>query len=142
MSKKKIAWILLSILCVALIWNNSLQDAPHSEHESLFFVFLAKPFLNGFPVSTDLLDHIIRKCAHVFEYSMLGCVLSWTVTFFIREEWKRLVLPAGIGLCVASIDEFLQLFSPGRGAELRDVGIDFTGVLIGCAIVYILKKLL
>ena len=68
--------------------------------------------------------------------------MSWTVASFIREKWKRLALPAGIGLCVASIDEFLQLFSPGRGAELSDVGIDFTGVLIGCAIVYILKKLL
>ena len=62
--------------------------------------------------------------------------------FYARELEMSGLAGGNRGLCVASIDEFLQLFSPGRGAELRDVGIDFTGVLIGCAIVYILKKLL
>ena len=38
------------------------------------------------------------------------------------------------GVAAASIDETIQLFVPGRGPHIRDVGIDSFGVLMGIAI--------
>ena len=42
------------------------------------------------------------------------------------------------GLMVAIIDESIQLFVPGRSGLITDVFIDFSGVITGLLIVYII----
>ena len=46
-----------------------------------------------------------------------------------------------LGLLVAVADETLQLFVDGRGSSVRDVVIDFCGVLGGSVILWILVGL-
>ena len=50
-------------------------------------------------------------------------------------------MPLIAGVAVAALDETIQLFIPGRGPQIRDVGIDSLGVLLGIALVWLISKL-
>ena len=75
-----------------------------------------------------------------------GRVVAWLIDHFDRsfsslspeaqllrmEDWA---FPAALilGGVRAVLDEVQQAFVPGRSCELRDMGIDFAGVLLGAA---------
>ena len=40
-----------------------------------------------------------------------------------------------MGIVIASLDEFIQLFSLGRSSQLSDVLIDTIGIIIGISVV-------
>ena len=42
---------------------------------------------------------------------------------------------------VPVVDEFIQLFIEGRGGEVKDIIIDFSGILTGQIISFIIVKL-
>jgi VanZ family protein len=68
-------------------------------------------------------DLVLRKCAHVTEYAILGFLLVRAVG---REA------PAlGLGVLYAASDEFHQSFVRGRHASPVDVAIDSVGLLLG-----------
>lgn len=143
MTKKR--FLLGLSICIAIfIWHNSLQDAVNSEKASLFFVALVRRFILFVPVSfsTGILDHILRKLAHFTEFASLGCSL---MALFLHLTKGRVRGSIGkvclIGLAVAFVDEFLQLFSEGRSCQLADVGLDFFGVTVGLLVCCCLWKL-
>jgi VanZ family protein len=80
------------------------------------------------------LHALIRKCAHVFEYAVLGGLLVRA----LREEGLRgpaLVTAAiAIGVAYAGIDEFHQVFVPGRTPSPHDVAVDAAGVVFGAVL--------
>jgi VanZ family protein len=86
----------------------------------VIFAFSSIPHLG-----TDLgvWDTILRKCAHVTEYAILGLLLVRAIG---RETPAFLA-----GVAYAITDEFHQRFVAGRHASPIDVAIDSTGVLIG-----------
>ena len=43
------------------------------------------------------------------------------------------------GLLVAAIDESIQLFTPNRSGELRDVLIDLLGVILAVVVIILFK---
>jgi VanZ family protein len=68
-------------------------------------------------------DLLLRKCAHVTEYAILGLLLARAL---LRE------VPAfALGVLYAITDELHQSFVRGRHAAALDVAIDAVGVLIG-----------
>src|ERR671937_2738942 len=68
-------------------------------------------------------DTVLRKCAHVTEYAVLGALL------YRALEGE---LPAfAAGVAYASTDELHQHFVRGRHASPLDVGIDAVGVALG-----------
>jgi VanZ family protein len=68
-------------------------------------------------------DYVLRKCAHVTEYAVLGALL-------LRALGRE--LPAfAAAVAYASTDEFHQHFVRGRHASPLDVAIDAVGVTIG-----------
>ena len=68
-------------------------------------------------------DEVLRKCAHLTEYAVLGMLL-------LRALGS--VLPAfALGIAYAITDEVHQHFVSGRHSSPLDVAIDSTGVLIG-----------
>ncbi|MFA5741256.1 MAG: VanZ family protein [Candidatus Izemoplasmatales bacterium] len=78
-----------------------------------------------------ILQTIIRKSAHVFEYFLLGIAYAVTFHYFKLPLWS-LVLA---GLVIAFIDEGSQFLPAGRGPSIIDVIIyDFPGYLIGSLI--------
>lgn len=143
---KKGVILCLCLGIIAFIWHNSMQSASISDARSIAVMeFVRKVAAHlGWQHPAEITNHIVRKAAHVFEYFLLGnglCLLSCFLAYFRRH---RFLFTMALGIIIASIDEWIQLFSPGRGAQLRDVGIDSIGVLLGyilmCCLWWIIRK--
>ena len=58
------------------------------------------------------------------------------------EGAQRIALALVICVLFAMLDEFHQLFVPGRGAQVKDVIIDTTGAIVGIGVYGIWGKLI
>ncbi|RIW09722.1 VanZ family protein [Veillonella parvula] len=130
-------WILYMVLCliVFFIWDNSLQNGGTSDGFSLIFAKWIAPIANklGFYGNIWALNRIIRKLAHLTEFTILGGVLYVVLRRYI--EYGTVVKTIVVGIVIASLDEFIQLFSLGRSSQLSDVLIDTVGIIIGISVV-------
>lgn len=120
--------------CV-FIWDNSLQNGGTSDGFSLIFAKWIAPIANklGFYGNIWALNRIIRKLAHLTEFTILGGVLYVVLRRYI--EYGTVVKTIVVGIVIASLDEFIQLFSLGRSSQLSDVLIDTVGIIIGISVV-------
>lgn len=130
-------WILYIVLCliVFFIWDNSLQNGGNSDGFSLIFAEWLAPIADklGFYGNIWALNRIVRKLAHLTEFTILGGVLYVVLRRYI--EYGPVVKTIGVGIVIASLDEFIQLFSLGRSSQLSDVLIDTIGIIIGISVV-------
>ena len=130
-------WILYIVLCliVFFIWDNSLQNGGNSDGFSLIFAEWLAPIADklGFYGNIWALNRIIRKLAHLTEFTILGGVLYVVLRRYI--EYGTVVKTIVVGIVIASLDEFIQLFSLGRSSQLSDVLIDTIGIIIGISVV-------
>lgn len=130
-------WTLYIVLCliVFFIWDNSLQNGGTSDGFSLIFAEWIAPIANklGFHGNIWALNRIVRKLAHLTEFTILGGVLYAILRRYI--EYGTVVKTIGVGIVIASLDEFIQLFSLGRSSQLSDVLIDTVGIIIGILVV-------
>ena len=130
-------WILYIVLCliVFFIWDNSLQNGGTSDGFSLIFAKWIAPIANklGFYGNIWALNRIIRKLAHLTEFTILGGVLYVVLRRYI--EYGTVVKTIVVGIVIASLDEFIQLFSLGRSSQLSDVLIDTVGIIFGISVV-------
>ena len=122
-------------LIVFFIWDNSLQNGGTSDGFSLIFAKWIAPIANklGFYGNIWALNRIIRKLAHLTEFTILGGVLYVVLRRYI--EYGTVVKTIVVGIVIASLDEFIQLFSLGRSSQLSDVLIDTVGIIIGISVV-------
>jgi len=94
-----------------------------------------------------LYDHIVRKCAHATEYTLLGILVEIALDRSLSRRGQggeRSLRPSLIALCsvaicalYASSDEIHQLFVPGRAGMVGDVAIDTCGAFIGVLVTWI-----
>lgn len=83
----------------------------------------------------------VRKLAHFSEYAVLGGLYAAAIRLSLNGRSGRGAaalrtgLPLLLGLAYAAGDEWHQAFVPGRGPAVRDVLIDFAGVLAGTLLV-------
>ena len=142
--RKRILSILLfslSVLWIAFIFSNSLEDSVESGEKSTWVYNIIHAFL---PWVSRL---FIRKMGHFAEFAMLGVFLSFSINSVISPA-PRLTLRNRLPLffsfpatfLVGCIDEFLQRFSEGRHPAFTDVLIDTSGGLFG--ILFVLGLLL
>lgn len=140
----KILSTVILILWILFIFRNSSETAAVSSRRSQAWVILLK---NLFP------EGVLRKLAHLFEYTVLGILLK---NFFncikdtvhgIKENKINIILSAVFGIIIATIDELIQYNTAGRSAQVSDVLLDFSGVLLGiiffqvlCIIIDFIKK--
>ena len=82
-------------------------------------------------------DGILRKTAHFIEFACLGGLLTWLYGMLD----KHLLWTVATGFCVASVDETIQRFVPGRGPRFTDVMLDTAGVVCGLLILLAVMKL-
>lgn len=115
---------MMLIVTLCFIWGNSLLSRSESAAISQGLTAWLRSI--GIPVT----DHFVRKLAHFFEFGILGCEL--TLLFWLRYglRLRELCLSALAAFLAASIDETIQIFS-SRGAQIKDVLLDFTGALTG-----------
>ena len=132
--KRWILYIVLGLI-VFFIWDNSLQNGGTSDGFSLIFAEWLAPIADklGFYGNIWALNRIIRKLAHLTEFTILGGVLYVVLRRYI--EYGTVVKTIVVGIVIASLDEFIQLFSLGRSSQLSDVLIDTVGIIIGISVV-------
>jgi VanZ family protein len=68
-------------------------------------------------------DTVLRKCAHLTEYAILGALLY--------RAFEREAPALAAGIAYAGTDELHQHFVRGRHASPVDVAIDAVGVAFG-----------
>ena len=87
---------------------------------AVIFTLSAIPSLSS---GLGVWDTVLRKCAHVTEYAVLGALLY--------RAFEREAPALAAGIAYAATDEVHQHFVRGRHASPVDVGIDAVGVALG-----------
>lgn len=132
----------ITALWTLFIYSNSLKTGTASGSMSGGFVSFVMDLLNkfGWNPDSDVITVLIRKSAHVTEYLILGLLLTLIFTLSGKQIRFYAMNIMFLGMTAALTDEFIQTFTPGRSGEVRDVIIDFCGVLLGILIVCLFAR--
>lgn len=133
--KKLILWILIFVWMIT-IFMFSAQNGDESSELSQGFL---RAFILRFTpdnISEDIvnmMEYIIRKCAHMTEYAVFGILIFCQIKLYrlFEKEWNRIVMAVICVMIYASTDEIHQLFVGGRSGRFTDVLIDTAGGFIG-----------
>ena len=164
MTGKILILSLAVLLAAGAIFYFSSQDGPSSDQTSGGFVRIALklfvPDYDDLPPARQAqvrknVNFAVRKAAHVFEYAVLGALLTLLLLEISkrRSAQKRRLAQTGtgydvlkplaaaviIGLIYAATDEVHQIFT-GRSSKLSDVLIDLAGVMAGAAAAWLLSR--
>ena len=137
MRKKQLLLTILIIANILFIWGNSVLSQELSRNLSAFFRDILRNIFNSVGSSNMITNHMVRKSAHVFEYSALSMLL---MVFFDEVRLKSGLMSLAAGVSVAIIDETIQIFA-SRGSAVKDVLIDTGGCLTGFLIIMIIKRI-
>lgn len=90
------------------------------------------------PAALHEINAAVRKLAHVTEYFFLGLLVWRALRRGAAALWQRrwALGTLGAGVVFAGVDELHQLFEPGRGSSLRDVGFDSLGIMLALGVLY------
>lgn len=126
--------VILVVINLLFIWGNSLMPGSVSKAFSSWVRELLSGILGPGTPGSDSGDGLLRKLAHVTEFTCLGMLLTWLVSILRGKPYWVLA-----GGCLAALaDEAIQYFVPGRNAALRDVCIDMAGIAIGLLLFLVL----
>lgn len=115
---------------VYFIFSNSLEIARESSARSQQVMELLNSLLGRVGMG-PLSEHFVRKLAHFCEFSLLGFWFMLCLRVYTRHFVRHVSWPLFFGLLTAVIDETIQLYVPGRSSSVKDVLLDFSGVLTG-----------
>lgn len=137
MSKKiyfNIKYFIPALIWMLFIFFMSHTSGNDSANQSNIIATIIQKFIN---IDWELLTFIIRKFAHMCEFAILFLLLYY--------GFRKNNLPYHYALIItfiyACLDEFHQLFIPGRSGQFSDVLIDSSGALMALIIIWIYKKL-
>ena len=118
-------------IVVVFIWSNSLMDAETSASQSDFVGEIMQEILDVEKSPIDYIFENRRAVAHFLEFALLGVSVALFLTLNLPRRLLFFTCGAVCGFLVAVIDECIQIFVPGRAAELTDLALDCGGVLCG-----------
>lgn len=133
---------------MVVIFLHSNKDATNSSAESAIVVnFVIDHFVSNYEelkpqeqeILRDRITIIVRKGAHMAEYTILGFLLVGALE--IRHLAILWLVAWMLAIAYAGTDEFHQTFVPGRSGELRDVCVDGAGALIGVSVKIWIEKM-
>lgn len=101
---------------------------PATTWAALIFYLSNQSILPGLPFSD--FDFFFKKIAHISVFGVLYLLLFFGTRYWLKPQQQTalFVLPIGIALAYACIDELHQSFVPGRYPTWRDVGYDSLGI--------------
>lgn len=130
--ESRTAWKLFLVLWIVFIWVHSLIPGSASSVESMFFAKLVRPIFKLVAITDlDTINLILRKAAHFSEYCGLAMLAVVALQPRLSVPLFPAVLTVLIGVAVPSIDEFIQVYVPGRMGTPVDVLIDLAGYTVG-----------
>ncbi len=150
MTIRRKLFFILTIIWMILIFSFSSRSGTVSSQDSNHVgMLIGEVFVPDFDQWSeerqndfaDMVDHPVRKTAHAMEYAVLGFL---TAGIFVdkRKYWKyKIFIPWLIAAGYAAMDEFHQLFVPGRSGQISDVILDSAGALAGVWIMAGLEKI-
>jgi VanZ family protein len=121
-------------------------DAMSSQHSSRIIEPILRWLFPRMPDATvHLLVFLIRKCAHLAEYAVLGLLCWRALRKPVREDprswsWPAARLAFELVLLYAASDEWHQTFVPNREGRIHDVLIDASGAAAGLFLLWILGR--
>ena len=129
---------ILIILTLTFIFQNSMESVAQSEEKSTAVMEKVCFLLERVVGKGNVTDHLVRKLAHFFEFSVLGIEMS--ALYFLHHSPRRtlyfsITLPVFCGLLAALTDDTIQIVS-ARGSQVQDVWLDFAGVCVGVGVVF------
>lgn len=140
-----VSWAAVIAVAVA-IFLFSAQDAQEStnvSHGLIEQLYIGYTNLFGLPCSSGdlvqaslLWDHLIRKLAHFFIYTLLGFSLCNAMNQTVSKRKNVFGISLLSGCLYAISDEIHQSFVPGRSCQLSDMLLDSCGVVFGSLIFF------
>lgn len=141
---KKVIFIGVCLVWFCFIFYNSSQSGDKSNSKSFNIVNTIREELRSIKGESkkdysklpqnqrdESINIFIRKNAHAFEYCVLAVLVTVLLFHFGMKGRGAIVYILFICLLYAVLDEFHQLYVPGRTSEVKDVLIDFCGANIG-----------
>ena len=147
--KQKLILLIVLIGIMGFIYYMSAQPVVRSGEMSFRIDRLVcRLFVDGFEnmtaeqqqVAVYDMDFLVRKSAHFLEYTMLGLILMLTGRTFLTSHQKTAAMLTGA--VYAALDEFHQYFVPGRACQVRDVLIDYSGIVTGILTALLLMRII
>ncbi|MGN7411380.1 VanZ family protein [Paenibacillus sp. SAF-068] len=142
--------LLLIVIWIIVIWSMSTQSSQQqdiqpwlhkwSQRVQIGFVLPDIQFTYGpYEYSLkqrpyDFAEFIFRKSAHLFVYAVLAMLVYGGLRYRRIRIMTCILAALSVVLIIASIDEYIQQFSPNRTSSIRDVGVDLLGGCCGIAI--------
>jgi VanZ family protein/DNA-binding CsgD family transcriptional regulator len=133
----RIIFTIALVWCILFIFHNSLETSSISSarsHEVMQKINAILAHLNIGPLS----EHVVRKLAHFSEFTLEGFLLMLCLRVYTRRFVRHVSWPMLCGMATALLDETIQLYVPGRTSSVRDVWIDFGGVIAGLFVALLL----
>ncbi len=127
---KIISVLLLAAVLVAIFLLSSQTSTQSSETSGFLITLIMRIF------GKDLSQGIIRTVAHFAEFGALGFLTLNCIFAFSGK--KKFFLCIALSELYALSDEIHQLFVPGRAFQISDLLIDLCGIILGCAVIYII----
>ncbi len=154
MAARRKIWLRAALWTAVVLWMGvifflSAQTAGDSSRTSggviRWLLTRLDGRFSGLPLEEQLLrieawSFAVRKLAHLALFALLG---MGAFAAFSVDMPQRRAFPAALSLGAVRgvLDEVHQSFVPGRSCELRDMGIDFAGVLLGAAFLWLVLRI-
>jgi VanZ family protein len=141
MNKRRILIIVIIVLLLAtvcFIWGNSLESVAESDSKSTGVLDFLTPLLEIVVGRGNVTNHLVRKLAHFSEFGALGAELALLAVLLRRVKPQPVINCLFAALAVAVTDEALQLLTAGRGSQVSDVLLDFSGSVTGILLVLLI----
>ncbi|MEK5079760.1 VanZ family protein [Solibacillus sp. FSL W7-1436] len=139
--RKILAWLIV-ILWMMLIFYFSQQPVFDSRDLSsnittqlIEIVEKVTPLEN---VEKKQVHHLVRKYAHFTIYFFLGIFALLALKLTGLKHSLSAIIALVLCMIYAVTDEYHQLFVEGRGAQLKDIFIDWAGAATGITVATLL----
>lgn len=137
-------WI-AALAWAAVMFFFSGQNANESGRLSLKVTEYVMRIFPSLPFELDQVHFFVRKAAHFSIFALEGFLLGLAMMNTVPERWLGSVLAIISCAVVAVLNEYHQSFSEGRSCEVRDMGIDsagaLMGVLVAALLLYIISRI-
>ena len=127
----RVLFTLFAAGTVVFIFSNSMQSGAASGLRSAAVTQWLNGGLARVGVGWRFSERLVRKLGHFSEYALLGFWLMLSLRVYTRRILSYISWPLFFGLLAGVLDEGIQMFADGRGSDVRDVVIVFSGVVFG-----------
>ena len=144
----KIIYFILVIIWMIIVFFFSAENGKKSTNTSNIVTKSIVEVTNKKKTKSEKekmiakIDPYIRKFAHFILYTVGGFLIINFIKTILKDKNRQVVLTILIGFVYAITDEVHQYFISERAAEITDVIIDTTGIMVGIGIFIIILKII